>query len=42
MANKKYYKVKRKCTYKGKFYEIGGRIYLSEEEKDKLLKNYII
>lgn len=39
---KKYYKVKRKFTYKGKLYEIGGKIYLSEEEKCKLEKYYLI
>jgi len=42
MAEKKYYKVKRNVTYKGKLYLAGKRIYLSEEEKKGLEKYYII
>ena len=42
MANKKYYKVKKNGTFKGKFYEIGSRIYLTEEQKKELRKIYII
>lgn len=39
---KKYYKVIKPFTYRGKFHEIGSKIYLSLEQKEVLINKNLI
>jgi hypothetical protein len=39
---KKSYVAKRPFTLKGKFYAIGDRVRVTEEQKIKLVENYLI
>jgi len=41
-SKKKYYKVVKPFTYKGKFHEVGTKIYLDEKNKEVLININLI
>lgn len=41
-SKKKYYKVLKDLTYKGRFYEAGKKIYLNSKESEVLINKYLV